>query len=101
MNEAIYLHLIAQGGVLFHYAKEWVLANQAGKHYDLKKALPMIVLSSMATFFAVLFREEIKPIFDITKPLGAFVAGYAGNSFLFSVLNTKKPKNLEEPKPVE
>jgi hypothetical protein len=89
------LMLLGQVGVFIHYFKEWVLANKAGKEYDLKKAVPMAVLSSLTTGLLVYLHEDIKELYVVTR-FSAVALGYFGNSIFFSFLDTKKPKTIGE-----
>lgn len=90
------LELMALGqiGVLLHYFKDWVLANQDNKEYNFKKAIPVAVLSSITTGLLVYLKEDINDIYVITK-FGAVILGYMGNSLFFSFVNVKKPKITE------
>ena len=85
------LLLLGQAGVLVHYLKEWVLANKKGNKYDLKKALPMALLSSITTGLLVYLKDDIAPIYVVTK-FGAVILGYIGNSAFFSFVEVRKPK---------
>ena len=87
------LMLLGQAGVAIHYFKEWVLANNKGQKYDLKKALPMAVLSSLTTALLVYLKDDISDLYVVTK-FGAVILGYLGNSVFFSFLDTKKPKGV-------
>jgi hypothetical protein len=83
--------LLGQAGVMIHYLKEWVNAHKAEQKYDLKKAIPMVLLSSITTALLVYLKDDIANIYVVTK-FGAVVLGYAGNSMFFSFVETKKPK---------
>lgn len=85
------LMLLGQAGVLLHYFKEWVLANNRGQKYNLTKALPMALLSSLTTAILVYLKDDIQNLYVVT-PFGALVLGYLGNSTFFSFLNVRKPK---------
>jgi hypothetical protein len=87
----IELMLLGQAGVLVHYLKEWVVANNNEKKYDFKKAIPMAILSSITTALLVYLRKDIEPLYVVT-PFAAVVLGYLGNSVFFSFVDTKKPK---------
>lgn len=91
----IELMILGQVGVFVHYFKEWVLANNKGQKYDLKKAIPMAVLSSLTTGLLVYLKEDIADLYVVTK-FGAVILGYLGNSVFFSFLDTKKPKLPEQ-----
>lgn len=90
----IELMLLGQVGVFIHYFKEWVLANQKGQNYDLKKAIPMAVLSSLTTAILIYLHKDIEDLYVVTK-FSAVALGYMGNSLFFSFLDTKKPKSNE------
>ena len=85
------LMLLGQAGVLVHYLKEWILANNKGSNYNLKKAIPMGLLSSITTALLVYLKDDIASIYVVTK-FGAVVLGYAGNSTFFSFVDVRKPK---------
>lgn len=87
------LFLLGQAGVLLHYLKEWVLANKAGKKYDLKKALPMALLSSITTALIVYLKDDLTDIYPLSK-FNVVVTGYFGNSVFFSFVDVRKPKNI-------
>ena len=86
------LLLLGQAGVMLHYLKEFVVANNQGKNYDLKKAIPMAVLSSITTALLVYLKDDIADLYVVTK-FGAVVLGYVGNSTFFSFVDVRKPKN--------
>ena len=92
------LMVLGQVGVFIHYFKEWVVANKQGLNYDLKKALPMAILSSLTTGVLVYLKDDIQDIYVVTK-FGAVILGYIGNSAFFSMLDTKKPKLPSMPNP--
>lgn len=94
----IELMILGQIGVLLHYLKEWVIANKIGKHYDLKKSLPMALLSSITTALCVYLKDDIKSMYVVTE-FGAVMLGYFGNSLFFSFLDTKKPKTATNETP--
>lgn len=83
--------VLGQLGVFIHYFKEWVVANNKGLKYDLKKSVPMAVLSSLCTGVLVYLRADIEDIYVVTK-FGAVILGYLGNSIFFSFVDSKKPK---------
>lgn len=85
------LLLLGQAGVLLHYFKEYVVSNNQGKKYDLKKAIPMAVLSSLTTMLLVYLKDDISDLYVVTK-FGAVVLGYVGNSTFFSFIDVRKPK---------
>lgn len=85
------LYILGIAGVMLHYFKTWVNANNKGLNYDLKKALPMACLSLITTGLCVYLRGDLAPLYVVT-PLGAVVLGYVGSSAFFSLLDTKKPK---------
>lgn len=85
------LLLLGQAGVLLHYLKAWVNADKQGKSYNLKKALPMMVLSSITTALLVYLKDDINDLYVITK-FGAVVLGYVGNSTFFSFVDVRQPK---------
>lgn len=85
------LLLLGQLGVLLHYLKDWVVANNQGKNYELKKSIPMALLSSLTTAVLVYLKDDINDLYVITK-FGAVVLGYAGNSIFFSFVDVRKPK---------
>jgi hypothetical protein len=87
----IELMLLGQAGVFIHYFKGWVTANNKGEKYDLIKAIPMAVLSSITTGLLIYLRDDIVNLYPITK-FSAIALGYFGNSVFFSFLDTKKPK---------
>lgn len=89
----IELMLLGQAGVFLHYFKEWVVANNNAKNYDLKRAIPMAVLSSITTAVLVYLHKDIEDLYVVTK-FGAVVLGYIGNSAFFSFIDTKKPKTI-------
>lgn len=90
----IELMLLGQAGVLVHYLKEWVVANNNDKKYDFKKAIPMAALSSITTALLVYLRQDIEPLYVVT-PFSSVALGYIGNSIFFSFVDTKKPKVAE------
>lgn len=93
------LLLLGQVGVLLHYLKEWVVADKQGKSYNLRKSLPMMILSSLTTGLLVYLKDDINNIYVVTK-FGAVVLGYAGNSAFFSFVDVRKPKiGTEDLKP--
>lgn len=83
--------ILGQFGVLIHYFKEWVVANNKGLKYDLKKALPMAALSSMTTAVLIYLKDDISDLYVVTR-FGAVILGYIGNSIFFSFVDSKKPK---------
>lgn len=85
------LLLLGQAGVLLHYGKEYVVSNNQGKKYDLKKALPMAILSSLTTMLLIYLKDDINDLYVVTK-FGAVVLGYVGNSTFFSFVDVRKPK---------
>lgn len=85
------LMLLGQAGVLVHYLKEWILANNKGQNYNLRKAIPMGLLSSLTTALLVYLKDDIANLYVVT-PFGALVLGYLGNSTFFSFLDVRKPK---------
>ncbi len=85
------LLLLGQAGVVIHYLKAWVLADKKGSKYDLKKALPMALLSSITTALLVYLKDDIAPIYVVTK-FGAVILGYIGNSTFFSFVEVRRPK---------
>lgn len=87
----IELLLLGQSGVILHYGKEFVVANNQGKKYDLKKAIPMGLLSSLTTALLVYLKDDISDLYVVTK-FGAVVLGYVGNSTFFSFIDVRKPK---------
>jgi tetrahydromethanopterin S-methyltransferase subunit E len=92
----IELMLLGQVGVFIHYFKEWVVANNNQKNYDLKKAVPMAALSSLTTAILVYLKNDIESLYVVTK-FGAVILGYIGNSIFFSFVDAKKPKVAEPP----
>jgi hypothetical protein len=90
----IELMLLGQAGVFIHYFKEWVIANKAGKTYDLPKAIPMALLSSLTTGLLVYLKDDISDLYVVTR-FSAVALGYFGNSIFFSFLDTNKPKSVE------
>lgn len=91
----IQLQVLGLAGVLIHYFKEWVLANNKGKNYDLKKALPMAILSLITTSLLVYLKDDINDLYVVTK-FGAVMLGYVGNSMFFSFVEVRKPKGLPD-----
>ncbi len=89
------LLLLGQAGVMLHYLKEFVVANNQGKNYDLKKAIPMAVLSSITTALLVYLKDDIADLYVVTK-FGAVVLGYVGNSTFFSFVDVRKPKTTTD-----
>jgi hypothetical protein len=92
----IELMILGQVGVFIHYFKEWVVANNKGLKYDLKRSIPMAALSSLTTAVLVYLRDDIKDLYVIT-PFAAVTLGYIGNSIFFSFVDSKKPKLPEAP----
>lgn len=92
MKELMVLGMI---GVALHYFKDWVLANKAGKQYDVKKAIPMAALSTITTGLLIYLKDDIADLYVVTK-FGAVILGYFGNSVFFSFLDVKKPKGAVE-----
>ena len=92
------LLLLGQAGVAIHYLKEYVNANRQGKNYELKKAIPMALLSSITTALLVYLKDDIASMYVVTK-FGAVALGYIGNSAFFSFVDVRKPKVAEDPKP--
>jgi hypothetical protein len=92
------LLILGQAGVVLHYLKEFVVANNQGKKYELKRAIPMAVLSSLTTMLLVYLKDDISDLYVVTK-FGAVVLGYVGNSTFFSFVDVRKPKVApEDPK---
>jgi len=85
------LLLLGQLGVFIHYFKEFVVANNNGKKYDLKRAVPMAVLSSLTTGLLIYLKDDISDLYVVTK-FGAVALGYIGNSAFFSFIDVRKPK---------
>lgn len=85
------LLLLGQLGVALHYGKEFVVANNQGRKYDLKKSIPMAVLSSITTALLIYLKDDISDLYVVTK-FGAVILGYVGNSTFFSFVDVKKPK---------
>jgi hypothetical protein len=85
------LLLLGQAGVFIHYFKEFVVASNQGKKYELKKAIPMAILSSLTTGLLVYLKDDISDLYVVTK-FGALVLGYVGNSTFFSFVDVRKPK---------
>lgn len=83
--------LLGQAGVFIHYFKQWVGANKDGKTYDLKRAIPMAVLSSLTTGLLIYLKDDIGDLYVVTR-FSAVALGYFGNSVFFSFVDTKKPK---------
>ena len=93
----MHLELYALGmvGLLLHYMKSWADAQKNEKEFDLKKVMPMAVLSVVTTLLVIYLRDDLKEFYPITR-VSAVVLGYAGNSVFFSFLNSKKPKVQKE-----
>lgn len=89
------LMLLGQAGVLLHYLKEWVLADKKGNKYELRKAIPMALLSSITTLLLIYLKDDIQDLYPITK-FNAIVTGYVGNSVFFSFVDVRKPKGISE-----
>lgn len=85
------LMILGQLGVFIHYFKEWVVANNKGLKYDLKKSIPMAALSSLTTGVLVYLKNDISNLYVIT-PFASVALGYMGNSIFFSFIDSKKPK---------
>jgi hypothetical protein len=85
------LLFLGQLGVFIHYFKEFVVANNQGKKYELKRAIPMAVLSSMTTALLIYLKDDISDLYVVTK-FGAVILGYIGNSTFFSFVDVRKPK---------
>lgn len=85
------LMILGQLGVFIHYFKEWVVANNKGLNYDLKKSIPMAALSSLTTAVLIYLKEDIRALYVVT-PFAAVTLGYIGNSIFFSFVDSKKPK---------
>jgi hypothetical protein len=92
----IELLLLGQVGVLLHYGKSFAEANSQGKKYDLKKAMPMALLSSITTALLVYLKDDIADLYVVTK-FGAVILGYVGNSTFFSFVDVRKPKVAPDP----
>jgi hypothetical protein len=86
----IELMLLGQAGVFIHYFKQWVEANKNDQKYDLKKSIPMALLSSITTAILIYLKADIATLFVVT-PFSAVVLGYTGNSVFFSFVDSKKP----------
>lgn len=91
---SIELQLLGIAGMAVHYLKEWNAANNEGKQYNLKRAIPTVLLSGLTTGLLIYLRKDIEDIYPITK-FSAVVLGYLGNSIFFSFVNAKKPKVVE------
>jgi hypothetical protein len=89
------LLLLGQAGVALHYLKEFAVANKQGKNYELKKSIPMALLSSITTALLVYLKDDIADLYVVTK-FGAVVLGYVGNSTFFSFVDVRKPKIAED-----
>lgn len=87
--------LLGQAGVMLHYLKEFVVANNQGKKYELKKSIPMALLSSITTMLLVYLKDDISDLYVVTK-FGAVVLGYVGNSTFFSFVDVRKPKITDQ-----
>jgi hypothetical protein len=85
------LLLLGQAGVMLHYLKEFVVANNQGKKYELRKSIPMAFLSSITTALLVYLKDDITDLYVVTK-FGAVILGYVGNSTFFSFMDVRKPK---------
>lgn len=94
------LLILGQLGVALHYGKEYVVANNNGKKYELKKAIPMALLSSITTAILIYLKDDISDLYVVTK-FGALILGYVGNSTFFSFVEVRKPKISEAPNPAQ
>ena len=91
MSMSIELQILGIAGVLLHYFKLWVKANNDGKEFQLKKSIPNATLSAITTGLLIYLRADIENIYVVT-PVGAVVLGYIGSSAFFSIIETRKPK---------
>jgi hypothetical protein len=89
-NNVIVLELLGIVGIAIHYLKDWNIANNQGVGYNIKKAIPTIILSVLTTCVLIFLRDSFKDIYPVT-PLGAVILGYLGDSVFFSFVNVKKP----------
>lgn len=92
MSYTLELQLLGFLGLAIHYLKLWVKANNDGKEYSLKRAIPSAALSAITTGVLIYLRADIESIYVVT-PFGAVVLGYFGNSVFFSAVETRKPKS--------
>lgn len=90
-NFQVELQVLGLAGVVLHYFKLWVKANNENKEFNLRKSVPNAVLSFMTTGLLIYLRGDIENIYVVT-PVGAVVLGYLGSSVFFSIIETRKPK---------
>lgn len=91
MNLQMELQILGLVGLAIHYLSMWVKANNDGKEFNLKRAIPNAALSAICTGVLIYLRADIENIYVVT-PMSAVILGYFGNSVFFSLVNSKKPK---------
>lgn len=89
------LLLLSYAGILLHYLFQWKDAVKENvalvlTSKSLIKELPSLLLSIVSSSVIVYVREDIANIFVVT-PVGAVIAGYAGQSILNKILGAKMP----------
>lgn len=95
----IELLLLSYSGILVHYllklqeaAKKRVLTELFNKQSLIYEGISTLV-SVVASTIIVYVREDIANIFVVT-PVGAVIAGYAGQSILNKILGAKMPQQI-------
>lgn len=95
----IELLLLSYAGILVHYllklqeaAKKRVLTELFNKQSLIYEGISTLV-SVVASTIIVYVREDIANIFVVT-PVGAVIAGYAGQSILNKILGAKMPQQI-------
>ena len=86
------LYILALAGVVVHYLKDYAGHHAKGLVYGWNKVLPTVVLSIITSVILVYLKDDIASLYVLT-PASSFVAGYFGNSILFSFIEAKKPIN--------
>ena len=61
---------------------------EANEVYNIKKAVPSIILSFITSTVLVCIRAEIVNLFVFTKG-SSFIVGYAGHSWFFGLIDKK------------
>lgn len=87
-SETLVLLCFGYIGILTHYVKKWSEKLDKNEDFNLRKAIPSIILSLIATTVLVFIRAEIVNLFVFTKG-SSFLVGYCGNSWLFGLIDQK------------
>lgn len=96
----IELLLLSYAGILLHYllklkdaADKGVVSELFQRNAIVRESIS-IITSVVSASIIVYVREDIASIFVVT-PVGAVIAGYAGQSILNKILGAKMPAQLQ------